>query len=80
MVGLVHMLLCQDGRACRHAADKGQGQLGQTGQGQHELAALCGVQRAQGVTLQADAPRGAADQLDDPFAGQGLEVLFSGVG
>jgi hypothetical protein len=37
-------------------------------------------QRAQGVGLQADAARGAADQLDDAFAGQRLQVFFRRVG
>ena len=38
------------------------------------------VERAQCVGLQADAARGAADQLDDALARQRLQVLFGRVG
>ena len=56
MVGLVDMFLRQDGRACRHAANQGQCQLGQAGQGQRKLHAAAGcVEGAQAVTAQTDA-------------------------
>jgi hypothetical protein len=38
------------------------------------------VDGAQSVALEADAARGAADELDDAFAGQGLQVFLGGVG
>src|SRR3954452_16155848 len=38
------------------------------------------VKRAQGVALEADAARSAADELDDALAGQGLQMLLGGVG
>jgi hypothetical protein len=38
------------------------------------------VDGTQGVAAQAYAARGSADELDDAFAGQGLQVFFSGIG
>ncbi len=38
------------------------------------------VDGAQGVAAQAYAAGGAADELNDAFAGQGLQVFFGGIG
>jgi len=86
------MLLRQDGRAGRYAADQRQQQAAQA---LHDLVAhvgqrsprrghaaarlLCLLDGTQGLGLEADAARSAADQLDRPLARQRLEVLFRGV-
>jgi hypothetical protein len=53
-------------------------------QGQAELLAELAepglVQGSQCVRLQTDAARGAADELDDALAGQGLQMLFGCIG
>ena len=38
------------------------------------------IDRPHGGLFQPNAPGGAADQVDDAFAGQGLEVLFRRIG
>lgn len=61
-------------------ADQRQHELRELCHWQVELLATCGVELAHGLAAQADAARGAADELDHPLARQRLQVLFSRVG
>ena len=67
------MLLRQDGRAGRHAPDQRQRQVfGRQ---------LRGIHHHQfGFSAQADAARGAADQINHAFLRQRLQVLLRGIG
>ena len=78
--GAVDVLLGQDRAAGGDAADERQRELRQARQGQAELLAARLVERAQGVGLQTDAARRAADQLDHALARQRLQMLLGGVG
>ena len=80
MVSLVHMLLREDGGTCRHAPDQGQHELGETSERQCKLTGPRVVDGAKVLTAQPDAARCAADEFDDAFAGQGLQVLLCGIG
>ena len=60
--------------------DQRQRELRQAGQRQAVLLAARLVERAQCARLQTNAARRAADQLDDAFAGQRLQVLLGRVG
>ena len=71
VIGLVHMLLRENRRTGGNPSDERQGQLGQAGQGQGELFHARFIDRPQGVAPEPDAARGATDQLDHAFAGQG---------
>ncbi|OQC08090.1 MAG: hypothetical protein BWX79_01739 [Alphaproteobacteria bacterium ADurb.Bin100] len=74
------MLLRENRRTGGNPSDERQGQLGQAGQGQGELFHARFIDRPQGVAPEPDAARGATDQLDHAFAGQGLQVFFGGIG
>ena len=74
------MLLRQNGRAGCHPANQRQHQLRGARQRQVQGRALGGVQGAHRTAAQANAARGATDQLDHAFAGQRLQVFFGGVG
>ena len=78
VIGLVHMLLRENWRAGCHPAYERQGKLGEAGQ--RELMAARFVDGAQCVALEANAARGATDQIDHAFAGQRLQMFFGGVG
>jgi hypothetical protein len=74
------VLLREDRAAGRDAPDQRQRELREAGQRQCELLAALLVELAQRLGAQADAARGAADQLDDALAGERLQVLFGRVG
>lgn len=80
VVGLVHMLLRQDGCAGRDAAHQRQRELRQSGNGQGELRCARFLQVAQRLALEPDAARRAAHQFDHALAGQRLQVLLGRVG
>ena len=74
------MFLSQNRRACSDAAHQWQHERRKGAQGQSKACAASGVDGAHGVGTQADATGGAADQINDAFAGQCLQVFFSGIG
>ena len=74
------MFLSQNRGARSNTAHQRQHQLRQGSQGQGKAGATGCVDVAHGIGAQTNAARGAADQVNHAFAGQGLQVFLGRVG